>query len=35
VDCEQVIKGWDAGMATMTVGEKSVLKISPDYGYGA
>jgi len=31
----KVIKGWDQGFATMKVGEKAILKISPDYGYGA
>ena len=31
----RVIKGWDVGMATMRIGEKAILKIHPDYGYGA
>ncbi|ESL07061.1 peptidylprolyl isomerase [Trypanosoma rangeli SC58] len=31
----QVIKGWDKGVATMQIGEKAVLKCSPEYGYGA
>lgn len=31
----QVIKGWDKGVATMRIGEKSVLKCSSEYGYGA
>eukprot|EP01084_Bolivina_argentea_P055467 101681_1 len=31
----QVIKGWDVGMGTMRIGEKAILKIHPDYGYGA
>jgi len=30
----QVIKGWDAGFATMKKGEHAVLKIRADYGYG-
>mmetsp|Transcript_25192 Transcript_25192/g.51421 ORF Transcript_25192/g.51421 Transcript_25192/m.51421 type:complete len:127 (-) Transcript_25192:352-732(-) len=30
----QVIKGWDEGVAQMSLGEKSVLKITSDYGYG-
>jgi len=31
----QVIRGWDEGVAQMSVGEKSVLTCSPDYAYGA
>lgn len=31
----QVIRGWDEGFASMKVGEKAMLTISPDYGYGA
>jgi peptidylprolyl isomerase len=30
-----VIKGWDVGFATMKVGEKAILKIAPEYAYGA
>ena len=30
----QVIKGWDIGIASMKVGEKAVLTISAEYGYG-
>jgi peptidylprolyl isomerase len=30
----QVIQGWDEGFASMKVGEKAMLKITPDYGYG-
>lgn len=30
----QVIQGWDQGFASMKVGEKAVLKISSEYGYG-
>ncbi|KAF9121563.1 FK506 binding protein proline rotamase rapamycin-binding protein [Mortierella sp. 14UC] len=30
----RVIKGWDEGVPQMTLGEKAVLSISPDYGYG-
>mmetsp|Transcript_28022 Transcript_28022/g.32105 ORF Transcript_28022/g.32105 Transcript_28022/m.32105 type:complete len:486 (+) Transcript_28022:75-1532(+) len=30
----QVIKGWDEGFASMKVGEKAILTISSDYGYG-
>ena len=30
----QVIKGWDVGVATMKLGERCVLEISPEYAYG-
>lgn len=31
----QVIKGWDEGVMKMSLGEKALLKISSDYGYGS
>ncbi|EWC44417.1 FK506-binding protein [Drechslerella stenobrocha 248] len=31
----QVIKGWDEAIVTMSLGEKAILTISSDYGYGA
>lgn len=31
----QVIRCWDEGVAQMSVGQKSVLTCTPDYGYGA
>jgi FK506-binding protein 1 len=31
----QVIRGWDEGVAQMSLGEKAILHISSDYGYGA
>jgi FK506-binding protein 1 len=31
----QVIKGWDEGVAKMSIGERSKLTCSPDYAYGA
>ena len=31
----QVIKGWDIGFGSMKVGEKAILRIESDYGYGA
>lgn len=31
----QVILGWDRGVMKMSLGEKALLKISSDYGYGA
>ena len=30
----QVIRGWDEGFASMKVGEKAMLTIRSDYGYG-
>jgi FKBP-type peptidyl-prolyl cis-trans isomerase len=31
----QVIRGWDDGVASMSVGERCYLKCSPDFAYGA
>eukprot|EP01083_Nonionella_stella_P214008 771357_1 len=31
----KVIKGWDEGVIQMSLGEKAVLEISWQYGYGA
>lgn len=31
----QVIRGWDEGVVQMSLGEKAMLNISSDYGYGA
>lgn len=31
----QVIKGWDEGVAKMSLGERAKLTCTPDYGYGA
>ena len=31
----EVIKGWDQGVATMKIGEKSMFTIKSDYGYGS
>lgn len=31
----QVIRGWDEGVAQMSIGEKSILTCSPDYAYGS
>ena len=30
----QVIKGWDVGIMSMTLGEKAELTIAPDHAYG-
>ncbi|KAI9893264.1 MAG: FK506-binding protein 2B [Vezdaea aestivalis] len=30
----KVIKGWDEGVVQMTLGEKAILNITSDYGYG-
>ncbi|XP_018494245.1 12 kDa FK506-binding protein isoform X2 [Galendromus occidentalis] len=31
----EVIKGWDEGVAKMSVGERATLTCSPDYAYGS
>jgi FKBP-type peptidyl-prolyl cis-trans isomerase len=31
----RVIKGWDQGFAGMSIGEKAILVIQSEYGYGA
>ncbi len=31
----QVIQGWDEGVIQMKVGEKALLQITSDYGYGS
>ncbi|XP_071483186.1 peptidyl-prolyl cis-trans isomerase FKBP1A-like [Diadema setosum] len=31
----EVIKGWDVGVAQMSLGERSILTCSPDFGYGS
>ncbi|OJJ46480.1 hypothetical protein ASPZODRAFT_132551 [Penicilliopsis zonata CBS 506.65] len=31
----RVIKGWDEGVPQMSLGEKAILTISPDFGYGS
>jgi len=30
----QVIRGWDEGVAQMSVGQRANLTCTPDYGYG-
>lgn len=35
IGCGEVIKGWDEGVAKMSVGQRAKLTISPDMGYGA
>lgn len=30
----QVIKGWDEGVAKMSIGEKAIITCPPNYGYG-
>jgi len=30
----EVIKGWDEGVAQMSIGERAKLTCSPDYAYG-
>jgi len=31
----EVIRGWDEGVAKMSLGEIALLRISPEFGYGA
>ena len=31
----QVIKGWDEGVMPMSLGEKAVLTVTSDFGYGS
>jgi FK506-binding protein 1 len=31
----QVIKGWDVGVSSMSIGEVAIFRLTPDYGYGA
>ena len=30
-----MIQGWDEGVMKMSLGEKAILRITSDYGYGA
>ncbi|KAJ5860704.1 FKBP-type peptidyl-prolyl isomerase [Penicillium soppii] len=30
----RLIRGWDEGVPTMSLGERAILTITPDYGYG-
>jgi FK506-binding protein 1 len=30
-----LIKGWDEGVLQLTRGSRAILKVSPDYAYGA
>ena len=30
----QVIRGWDEGVAKMSIGQRATLTLSPDYAYG-
>ncbi|KAL2218134.1 hypothetical protein M432DRAFT_640239 [Thermoascus aurantiacus ATCC 26904] len=34
IGVDAVIRGWDEGVVQMSLGEKSILTISGDYGYG-
>mmetsp|Transcript_58029 Transcript_58029/g.180288 ORF Transcript_58029/g.180288 Transcript_58029/m.180288 type:complete len:86 (+) Transcript_58029:1-258(+) len=31
----QVIQGWDEGVPQMSLGEKAILRMTSDYGYGS
>ncbi|KAF9927183.1 FK506 binding protein proline rotamase rapamycin-binding protein [Mortierella alpina] len=35
IGVKRVILGWDEGVPQLSLGEKAILKITPDYGYGA
>ncbi|KAE8141366.1 hypothetical protein BDV38DRAFT_237738 [Aspergillus pseudotamarii] len=35
IGIKRLIKGWDEGVPQMSLGEKALLTITPDYGYGA
>lgn len=35
IGMQEVIQGWDAGVATMSKGERARLNISSQYAYGA
>jgi len=35
IGCGDVIKGWDEGVAQMSVGERAKLTCTPDFAYGA
>lgn len=32
---QEVIKGWDEGVATMSIGEMAVFEFPPEYAYGS
>jgi len=34
IGLQQVIKGWDEGVAKMSKGQRAVLTCTPDYAYG-
>lgn len=31
----KVIKGWDEGVASMSLGEQAIFQFTPEYGYGS
>jgi FK506-binding protein 1 len=35
IGLQQVIRGWDDGVMTMSVGERATLTCDPSYAYGA
>lgn len=35
IGCGEVIKGWDQGVAQMSIGERARLTCSPDFAYGS
>ncbi|XP_053544961.1 peptidyl-prolyl cis-trans isomerase FKBP1A-like [Bombina bombina] len=34
IGCHEVIRGWEEGVAQMSVGQRACLTCSPDYAYG-
>ena len=35
IGMQEVIRGWDEGVAQMSIGQRAKLTVSPDFGYGS